>query len=81
MNKIFCDSCGKEIKPNEDYQYFFGIIVEKKISMLENKKIFGIDKLAQNPPVTIIEQLLGKEIYLCRDCLAKFKELFLKEKK
>jgi hypothetical protein len=81
MIKIFCDCCGKEINSNGDYQYFFGIIVEKKISMLENKKIFGIDKLAQNSPVTIVEQLLGKEIYLCKECLEKFKEIFTKEKK
>jgi hypothetical protein len=80
MKKIFCDHCGKEINPIEEYQFLVGIIVEKKVSMMETKNILGLEKLPQNPPATFLEEFIGKEIYLCRDCLKKFKDEFLKEK-
>ena len=78
MTEIKCDRCKKIILPEKTPQFLIGIIVEKKISMMEKGAIFGLPQLPGRKPPTFLEQFEGKEIRLCYECLEKFKK-FLEE--
>jgi len=79
--KVYCDKCGKEFNPNPQQEPFFeGILIEKKIQMMDAKSPFG-DKfsslLKPGQPI-FLEELSQRKFQLCPVCATAFAEVLKK---
>jgi len=84
---IKCDKCGKTFNPNPQREPFFeGILIEKKIQMIDNKSplVNELNPFVKPEQPLFLEEMTQRKIQLCPTCATRFAEIlknFLQEEK